>query len=92
MLGTFKISAHLSPVNSPLQLISGVRILFMSAGAWLTVGAFGIQCFIWIITDDALEDWTERSAFGKNTKSRFGSPQSQKQGLEQALVEVGLAA
>lgn len=79
-------------VGARAAAIIGVRILFMSAGAWLTVGAFGIQCFIWIITDDALEDWSERSAFGKNTKNRFGSPQSQKQGLEQALVEVGLAA
>jgi len=79
-------------VGARAAAIIGVRILFMSAGAWLTVGAFGIQCFIWIITDNALEDWTERSAFGKNTKNRFGSPQSQRQGLEQALIEVGLAA
>lgn len=79
-------------VGARAAAIIGVRILFMSAGAWLTVGSFGIQCFIWIITDDALEDWTERSAFGMKTKNRFGSPLSQKQGLEQALVEVGLPA
>ena len=41
-------------VGARAAAIIGVRILFMSAGAWLTVGAFGIQCFIWIITDDAL--------------------------------------
>ena len=79
-------------VGARAAAVIGMRILFMSAGAWLTAGTFAIQGFIWIITDNALEDWAERSAFGKNTKNRFGSPQSQKQGLEQALVEVGLAA
>ena len=40
----------------------------------------------------SLVDWAERSAFGKNTKNRFGSRQSQMQGLEQALLKAGLAA
>jgi len=74
--------------------IIGVRILCMAAGTWITVGVFGIQCFIWIISDDKLQEWCSLSAFGINRTARaaFGAVKRQEEALQEALIEVGLAA
>ncbi len=82
-----------------IRAISGVaaevlatRILFMAAGTWITVGAFGIQCFIWIIADDKLQEWCELSAFGTNRSApaAFKTSQQQQEMLQEAMIEVGL--
>jgi hypothetical protein len=69
----------------------GVRILFMSVGAWITVVAFGIQILIWVISDDALEEWCSLCAFGSNKASRdaYRVTDKQSRALEAALLEVG---
>ncbi|MCB4359496.1 T6SS effector BTH_I2691 family protein [Quatrionicoccus australiensis] len=71
--------------------IIGRRILFMSAGAWLTVGIFGIQVFIWIFTDDDLQSWCERSAFGLKRDSGW-TPKRQMEEYTEALKSVGVGS
>ena len=67
----------------------GARILFMSAGAWITVGIFTFQALIWIFTDDALQELCEQSAFGTGPNADWGvDPAKQMQALDKALVEV----
>jgi hypothetical protein len=70
--------------------IIGIRILFMSAGAWITVIAFGIQIIIWVISDDALEEWCALCAFGKNRTSRdaYRTLKMQSDELEKSMREI----
>jgi hypothetical protein len=70
--------------------IIGIRILFMSAGAWITVIAFGIQIIIWVISDDALEEWCALCAFGKNRTSRdaYRNLKMQSDELEKSMREI----
>lgn len=84
-----------------VRAISGVaaeviatRILFMAAGTWITVGVFGIQCFIWIISDDKLQEWCSLCAFGskRNAPAAYKTSKNQQEKLQEALVEVGLVA
>ncbi len=72
--------------------IIGMRILFMSTGAWITLGTFTIQVFVWQFSDDALENWLSLSAFGKNrdASKAYSTAEIQFQALESALNEVGL--
>lgn len=72
--------------------VIGVRILFMSAGAWVTVIAFGVQVFVWVISDDALEEWCSLSALGGSRTSReaYRTSKTQNSALEKALLELGL--
>lgn len=72
--------------------VIGARILFMSAGAWLTVGTIGIQVFIWIFTDDKLQEWCEFSAFGvkRGHSAAYKNPNLQYDKFTEALVEVGV--
>ena len=71
--------------------IIGRRILFMSAGAWLTVGIFGIQVFIWIFSDDDLQSWCEQSAFGLKRDSGW-TPKRQMEEYTEALKSVGVGS
>lgn len=71
--------------------IIGRRILFMSAGTWLTVGIFGIQVFIWIFSDDDLQPWCEQSAFGLKRDSGW-TPKRQMDEYTEALKSVGVGA
>lgn len=76
-------------VGARAAAIIGARILFMSAGLWITVGTFGIQVFIWVFTDDELQYWCERCAFGmKRDKSWI--PKRQDEELFKALQAVGV--
>ncbi|MFL6673817.1 MAG: T6SS effector BTH_I2691 family protein [Massilia sp.] len=72
--------------------VIGFRILLMSTGAWVTVVVFGIQIFIWVISDDALEEWCSLSVFGNNRKSRdaYRTSKTQDRALGKALLEIGL--
>jgi hypothetical protein len=58
------------------------------------VDSFGIQCFIWIITDDKLQDWASLCAFGQKNKApdAYRSVKQQEEALTAALVDVGIAA
>lgn len=80
-------------ISARAAAILGIRILFMAAGAWLTVAAFGIQVFIWKISDNALEEWCSLCAFGSNRTSRDGyrAVKAQSVALENALCEIGVA-
>jgi len=66
----------------------------MAAGTWITVGVFGIQVFIWIISDDKLQEWCSLCAFGgkQSAPAAYKTPKDQLEKLQEALIEVGLVA
>ncbi len=70
------------------------RILLMAAGTWITVGVFGIQCFIWAFSDNKLQEWCTLCVFGTKRKAKdaYKTPKQQQESFEAALVDVGLAA
>lgn len=72
--------------------IVGARILFMAAGAWLTIGLFGIQVFIWWFADDELQLWCSLSVFGNRSTAQkaFKTQAEQNEALHKALMDVGL--
>jgi hypothetical protein len=72
--------------------IIGVRVLCMTLGGWITVGTFGIQVFIWVITDDDLQTWCSLCIFGNKRTARdaYRSVKEQEKALEQAMVAVGV--
>lgn len=76
-------------VGARAAAIIGARILFMSAGLWLTVGTFAIQVFIWVFTDDDLQYWCERCAFGKE-RDKSWIPKRQDEEFLKALQAVGV--
>ncbi len=67
----------------------GARILFMSVGAWLSVGTFAIQIIIWMQPDD-LQVWCDHCAFGKSRDKEWDA-NKQYQELEKALMAIGIA-
>ncbi|MCX7208388.1 MAG: hypothetical protein NT086_20875 [Proteobacteria bacterium] len=69
--------------------VIATRIFFMSAGLWLTVGAFTIQLIIWKVTDDALEKWLDATPFGikRNQPDAFQDSDEMKEALEAAIKE-----
>jgi hypothetical protein len=76
-------------VGARAAAVIGARILFMSAGMWLTVGTFAIQVFIWVFTDDDLQYWCERCAFGKE-RDKSWIPKRQDEEFFKALQAVGV--
>lgn len=76
-------------VGAAAARLVAVRILCMSFGAWITVGSFSIQVLIWIFTDDDLQDWCERCAFGE-TPDKSWTPKKQFEELQTALKAVGV--
>lgn len=76
-------------VGARAAAIIGARILFMSAGLWLTVGTFAIQVFIWVFTDDDLQYWCDRCAFGKE-RDKSWTPKRQDEEFFKALQSVGV--
>ncbi|WP_338440696.1 T6SS effector BTH_I2691 family protein [uncultured Aquabacterium sp.] len=76
-------------VGARAAAIIGARILFMSAGLWLTVGTFAIQVFIWVFTDDDLQYWFEHCAFGKE-RDKSWTPKRQVEEFFKALQAVGV--
>jgi hypothetical protein len=80
-------------IGARAAAIIGTRILFMSAGSWITVISFGIQCFIWIYTDDALQTWCSLCVFGKKhatAEKAYKKLEDQNKELEKALVKIGV--
>ena len=82
----------LTIVGKRAAAIVGLRILGMALGSWLTLGSFGVQVIIWIVTPDALEKWIDHSAFGtKRDAGGYKTAQEQEDRLKDALVEMGFA-
>jgi hypothetical protein len=54
------------------------------------VGTFGIQFFIWVITDDGLQDWCSLCVFGgkRHAPDAYMSVKEQCKALEDACTEV----
>lgn len=64
------------------------RALLMFGGVGFAVAAVGIQLVIWGFSDDELQDWCSRCAFGKNKEKHFANPTVQMQSYDYALKEV----
>ena len=94
LTGNTALSTTARVVGARAAAVLGFRILLMSAGVWLTVLAFGIQMIIWIISDDALEEWCSLCAFGVNRGSRdaYRTLKQQIEQLKNAQSEIGLQA
>jgi hypothetical protein len=92
LTGRAVIGAATQAVGARATAIIGARILFMSAGAWVTVIMFGIQILIWVIVDDDLQEWCEYCAFGKKRNSANGylNVKYQQEALQKALKEMGI--
>ena len=83
------IQAAAGAAGARASTIIGARILFMSFGAWLSLGAFATQVVIWMQPDD-LQVWCERCAFGKSRELGW-TPRQQFDELEKALKAIGIA-
>lgn len=92
LTGQSGLTAAVGGISARAAAIIGFRILFMSAGAWLTVIAFGAQIFVWFVLDDALEEWCSLCAFGCARESRdaYETVKEQSTGLENALRAIGV--
>lgn len=93
LTGSSALGAASRAIGARAAAIIGARILFMSAGAWLTVIMFGVQIFIWVMVDDELEDWCALCAFGvrRHDPNAYLTMQHQEMGLQKALIEIGLS-
>ena len=82
--------AAIEAVGTRAAAFIGLRILGMAAGGWITVGLFGIQVILWIITPNAIEDWIDHSAFGnKRGTGGYKTAKEQDEKLLAALVQMG---
>jgi hypothetical protein len=89
LTGRAAAGATMRVVGARAAAIVGARILFMSVGAWITLGTFAVQALIWMFTDDALESWCEECAFGaKRNQGWATNPTQQMSALDKALIEV----
>ena len=86
LTGRVAVGAAARVVGGRAAAMVATRILFMSAGAWITVGVVVIQLLIWAFSDDDLQDWCEACAFG--TSKEYKDAEQQFQALEKALLEV----
>jgi hypothetical protein len=91
LTGNAALGTAIRVVGTRAAAVIGMRILFMSAGVWVTVLVFGVQVLIWMISDDALEEWCLLCAFGKSSTSgqAFRSTKTQANALDKALLEIG---
>jgi hypothetical protein len=85
--------AAVRAVGTRAAAVIGTRILFMSVGGWITVGTISVQVFIWVISDNALQDWCSLNTFGKNHSASDGYKKVDKQfeALKNALIDVGVS-
>lgn len=68
----------------------GTRIIFMSAGAWITAVVFAVQLIIWAVNDNELQTWMSLTPFGKARKTPNGyrDAEKMKEALAAAWAEV----
>lgn len=94
LTGHAGLSTAAGAISARAAKIIACRILFMSAGAWLTVVIFSIQIFIWVLSNDALEEWCSLCAFGLDRESpnSYRAIATQSLALANALREIGIPA
>ncbi|PTU65037.1 hypothetical protein DB032_08920 [Chromobacterium sp. Panama] len=49
--------------------VLATRIIFMTAGSWISLTIFAIQGLIWVLEDDDLQIWISQTPFGKDHKN-----------------------
>jgi hypothetical protein len=64
------------------------RAVLMLGGIGLSAATVAIQLLIWKFSDDELQEWCTRCAFGVDRKKRLTNPRSQMMEFENALKEV----
>jgi hypothetical protein len=72
-------------------LLLGRAVLFL-AGWEVAVVITNIQVLIWYFSDNDLQTWFEKCAFGKTPNSPPWGPGKQHEEFEKALASVGLQA
>ncbi len=91
LTGNAALSTAVRAVGTRAATFIGLRILGMAAGGWITLGIFGVQVIIWQVTPNALEEWIDHSAFGKERNNDgYRSSKEQDEKLGAALNEMGL--
>lgn len=53
------------------------RAALLMAGIYISLAIVAVQLIIWHYTDDALQDWCDRCAFGRQRRFRFSNAKSQ---------------
>jgi len=89
LTGSAALGTAVGNVGLRAAAIIGKRILMMSAGAWITVGTFTIQVFIWKFTDNELQSWASQCAFGLKRNAAWNR-KTQETELQAALNAVGV--
>lgn len=90
-IATVTAEGVVTVVGERAAAVLALRILGMALGGWATVGLFGLQVVIWIITPDALDKWIDHSAFGKKRDmGGYRDAKEQEKHLKGALIEMGL--
>lgn len=64
------------------------RAILMLGGMAFSLIVIGIHGVIWIFSDDELQNWCKRSAFGKDKKNTFTRAEIQMKEFKVALTEV----
>jgi hypothetical protein len=64
------------------------RAVLMLGGIWFSVATVAIQLLIWKFSDDELQEWCGRCAFGVNSNNRIKNAKIQMTQFENALKEV----
>lgn len=92
LTGSAALGTAVRGVGIAAARVIGMRILCMSLGGWLTVGSFGIQVFIWFITDDELQDWCSLCVFGikRSASDAYKTAKEQGDALMEACKTVGV--
>lgn len=87
VLGRAAVAAPKTVSSIAGRLMFG-RAALIFGGIFFGVLTIVIQALIWRFSDDALEEWLHRCAFGKDRQRRFCSPGTQMNQFENALLEV----
>jgi hypothetical protein len=86
------VATGMTVVARSLFTFGSRRILGMLLGPWGMLASVLIEVAIWRASDDRMEDWVEKSAFGKTDTRKLGwlnDPDLQLDELGRALYEVG---
>jgi hypothetical protein len=62
--GRTAVVATAETLSSRAAAVVATRIIFMSAGMWVTAGIFTVQVIIFLVKDDALQGWLSLTPFG----------------------------
>jgi hypothetical protein len=92
LTGNAAAAAGARAIGTRATAIIAARVLFMAAGAWITVITFGIQILIWVFSKNELQSWCRLCVFGvaKNETAAYKSTADQNAGLEKVLIGMGI--